>query len=103
MTFLKSVDIEPQKPSSVVFLCHTEKFPSVSFIKRRMLCYKIQRIYTPFMHIKANIIQQGAGNSVAAVIFLNIKSANIRGQIFSVMEIIIYNAESTDYLIPVHS
>ena len=86
-----------------ITLHHTQEFPSVSFIKTSMVSDQIDRRNTCGAQIFYCHVQQISCNALAAIIFLRKNGANIRGQVFSVMEIIFNNSQSSHNLIAIQT
>ena len=61
-----------------ISLYHTQKFPSVSLVKPRVICNQIDRRNPIEFQICYDHIQQMSGNALTAVVFFGVYGADVR-------------------------
>ena len=81
-----------------VDVCHAVKLPAVALIEAVMVGKEIQHRLAERRHIAAYALQQPPRNALAAMCRLNIYGADVWPQIKPVVEIVLDNAQSADYL-----
>lgn len=82
------MNIHPRQPGFSVSPDHAQEFPAVSLVKRRVVCKQIKRVDSFGLHVRAGKVQHLPGDTPAPVSLLDIDRADIRRQVFPVMEVV---------------
>ena len=81
-----------------VAVCHAVKLPAVALIEAVVVGQEIQHRLAERRHVAAYALQQPPRNALAAMYRLNIYGADVWPQVRPVVEIVLDNAQSADYL-----
>ena len=90
-----SMDIHSYHIRLIISLNHTQKFPTISFIKTCMVCNQIDRSNSFRFHIFHNNIQQLSRNSLTTIFLFRVYCTYIWRKVFPVMKIIFDYSKTT--------
>lgn len=80
----------------------TEIAPTVPFVKGGVVGHEIERVDPAFFHILADIGEKLSRDPLAAPVLFNVESAEIGGEIDSVVKIVFNDPRTADYATAVY-